>query len=631
MAKSKSKGIFRTEIFLAIGVLALILFLYFKFFINSHLRYAAQWTATYVHGAEVNIGALKLDLIKANLQLYNVQITNKDKPTHNAIQIKEIHLNMLWDGLLRGKYIVPDGDIKQVEWNRPRKRPGRLLNNGNTDRLGIELLENETKKQIEEQYDKTLFDNLATLASGTNINDHLKSIQHDSFIDKKVKELEQIIKTKQASWEKRIKDLPNEADWKALEKEARSLKTKTKDPGAIANKLIKVKELKDRTKKYLKQYSAAKSIIKADLKFLEAEVKQADQLLEKDLTTLKRHLKVPSLNPTELTNAVFAKWTAAQATQFRKYSTLLESYIPIEASNDTEDTPSIAPRPLGEGKNYSFPVKGGYPNQWVKKLNITSISNDSEWSGDVSGEITNYSNNPNLIGLPLKINLRGNFPKMKLKGLTANALIDHRVGQNLQNIKLGIDSLPIEKLNLTDSPKFALDIANTFLKASLDLTHQEGKISSKILSFFNKPEFNLKTKSPELEKLLSKALNNIPEVNLQALINGSWKDLVLNLRSNLGKALSSQLETEFRNRLSGLDKGIRERFKTDFLDKKTGLLSNISSLEVSQLTDITKRESAIKNIEKELLNIKGADGLNKEKLKREGERAIKDLKKIFKF
>ena len=125
--KTKKQGPFRSGAIISIFIFSLLTFGYFYFFFDNHLKSVAQWTATQVYGAEVNISNLNIDFLEAKLQLRGLQVTNKSNPKENLFEIENIEFQMLWDALLRAKIVVETTRVQGVALYTTRRSAGRII------------------------------------------------------------------------------------------------------------------------------------------------------------------------------------------------------------------------------------------------------------------------------------------------------------------------------------------------------------------------------------------------------------------------------------------------------------------------------------------------------------------------
>ena len=148
--KKKQKGPIRFEAIIPVTILFSLIFAYFYFFFDSHLKWGLEYGATQAHGGEVNISSLKTSFINASVTITKIQVTDKKNPTHNIVQIGNISFKALWDGLLRGKLVIPLASITDIQVKTKRARPGYVFppgknSGGMLKSVGTSAMEETTK------------------------------------------------------------------------------------------------------------------------------------------------------------------------------------------------------------------------------------------------------------------------------------------------------------------------------------------------------------------------------------------------------------------------------------------------------------------------------------------------------
>lgn len=122
----KKKGILRTEAVVPFLIVVAILYAYFHFFFDMHLKKAIEWGGYQAVGAEVDIAKLETSFFRGTIRLQGIEVTNAEKPSHNSFAIGDIRFGVLWDGLLRAKFVVEEMAVEQIKIDTLRKSPGKV-------------------------------------------------------------------------------------------------------------------------------------------------------------------------------------------------------------------------------------------------------------------------------------------------------------------------------------------------------------------------------------------------------------------------------------------------------------------------------------------------------------------------
>ena len=102
----KTKGPVRFEAIIPALIIGGLIYSYFALFFDSHLRHLIEFTGTHIYGAEVNIQDINTSFWRGSFELRGLQITDKEQPERNLVQINKIRFGLLWHALLRAKFVV---------------------------------------------------------------------------------------------------------------------------------------------------------------------------------------------------------------------------------------------------------------------------------------------------------------------------------------------------------------------------------------------------------------------------------------------------------------------------------------------------------------------------------------------
>lgn len=634
--KKKRKGPIRVEAVVPALVIFALIYGYFFFFFDNHLRKASEYFLTQVHGAEVNIGDITTSFWNASISVKDIQITDKNKPERDLFRVGEIRFKTLWDGLLRAKVVVDDAAITNIQALVPRERPGRVLPPPPPGQEGILA---KAERQIVEQTRSKLQDNflgdIMALLSGVDVSDQLKNIQQDLKSSLRLKELEAELNKKKEEWEKRLKNLPDNKYFKSLEKRFNSIDWDEKDPLKFAKNLQSANDLIKEARSKLKEIDQAQSDLRGDLQNYKGLAKDLDEYIQQDIKDLQNRLQIPSIDPKDFTQQFFMGQIQSRLVSLRKYYEVAKKYMPpkkTEEEKAAREAEALVPRERGEGQNFSFPITKGYPKFWLKRAEISSeVSSSSEYSGNVAGEILDITSHPQYLKRPARVNLTGDFPKQNISGLDLKAVIDHTTEVPKQTVDLKIAAFPMGQLKLSDSPDVKLNINDSVASVQLGAALTEGSLRLDTRSQYNKLAYEIQAKEKMVQEILHNVFEEIPQITLNAKVQGAWDNLKINLNSNLGQAMAKAFGRQLQLKINEAKAKIRNEIDQRIDAEKEKLQAQIQSLtsELEKSLGVKKSEAdkVIKDInasiDKEQKSLIKPDDVKK--LKEKGKELLKGL------
>jgi uncharacterized protein (TIGR03545 family) len=627
----KVKGPIRWEAVIPITIIIVLTGVYFKFFFDHNLRVGIEYVATQMHGAEVNVGYVKSSFLNPGIEIGKIQVTDKSEPAKNLVSLAAIRFKLLGDALLRAKFVVEDASIVGIEAQSPRSRPGRILPPKVESKgpSAMKEIEEQVYKQTRAKYSDNMLGDVANVLGGVDAEDQLKNIQANLESEKRVKEVEALVKEKEEYWDKTLKELPKPEELDALVKRAKELKFSSKDPiQAIAN-LKEADKILKQADDAVDAYKDASKNMKADFKNLEKNVKDIDDLVKKDVADLQKRFKIPDVDGKSLSESIFMSYIDTKIVGIRKYAEMARQYMPKKKAQGDLPEPIVPPK-RGDGQNVKYPITVGYPLFWLKRAEISSVANENPYSGNLQGLLTNITTSPTHIKKPAKLELKGDFPHQKISGIDAQFVVDHTTEKEKETFDIKVASFPIGKMKLSDSKDLKLAVADSQGVLNFNGGLIDDGLVVNFENFLKEPKFELEAKNKTVNDILTGVFNNLPWISIYGYFKGTWSDLDMKISSNFGDELVKGLQREIQAKIDAAKKKLEDFVQGRIKGEKDKVEGRIKGLE-SKLTEKIdkekeKLESKISGAKKDLKSGGPADSAvdgQKDKLK-------KDLKKLFK-
>lgn len=649
--KPKKQGPIRTGLVIALIAFGILGWAYGKFLLDRNLKSIIELVGTSVNGAEVNVGSVTTSFIDGSFQLRNLQITDKEQPTRNLIQIGAIKFHFIWDALLRAKFVVDESSIEEIQLHATRKKPGKVTPPEEAKAKGgkgkqLAELEQAVLDQGKKEYEGNALGDVANILDGGDPAEQLKSIKDELYTEQKIREYEEMIKEKEESWKKDLEQLKQVDELKGIAANAKSFKFDKKRPDKSLKELKNI--LKD-SKDKVKNFEGAYKRLKEDIKKFDISPKQIDEWIKKDKEALQARFKIPEINVGDLSKQLFAKMFLSKLGSYRKYVEMAREYMPpskdekiakakAEGKTDAEIKEMLAEKKpkikaRRGGKNYKFPITTGYPLFWLKKSVISSKASDSQTSGDVEGIFTHFTTNPKVVGKVASINIRGNFPHQKIMGLKALVTIDRLQSVPKETVVASIESYPVGEQLFSKSDKLKFGFKKAQGQVSLNLISSEGRVESELTNYFSEVDYIVDSSSKTVKEMFTNVANGVGRISVNANATGPWEDLDWKIKSNLGDRLSSGLKMEVQAKINAAKAKVEKMIQDKVGGKKDALMAKVNKAKskVNELLDSKKKEvDEIKDKVAGDIKSKENEGKDagKEKAKKSGKKLLKKFKKL---
>lgn len=648
----KKKGPLRTEAIIPFLIVVALTFTYFHFFFDLHLKKALEWGGYQALGAEVDIAHLETSFFKGTLRIQGVELTNAEKPTHNSVSIGDIRFGILWDALLRAKFVVDEMAVEQIKIDTPRKSPGRVkppepVKPGEGIGDKAEKLKDQALNKVEEKYDKNLLGDIAALLGGTSGDDQLGKIEASISSKARLKEMEADFAAKKSKWEEKIKTLPKPPEIQALSDRMAKVKIKDfKSPQELQNSIQEIDSiLKEADAKY-KLIQSTGGQLSSELQAFDKDLKDLDAMVKKDIADLEKRFKIPKLDAKSISQSIFYPYLAPYLAKFNRYKGLAEKYVPpkyLKKKDSEEPDSQVQPHPREDGITYEFGRPNSYPLAWIKRISISSQAGVGSDAGDVQGLITDITTNQSLINKPTVAKVSGNFPAQQVSGFKSEVIIDSRAQDSKISYTVDVGSYALTGQELVQSP----DVQIAFAKASGGLSLKGELVALRNFKFnmqnkFTKVDYQIAAKEPVAQEIITAVFKGISEITLDAWGEGQLPEPNINLNSNLGPELQKGFEKQLQAKINearaklqamidetiGKEKAKFEaevnKFRNQFEAEKAKVEAQINS---EKQKGQAKTDQAKKDAENQAK--KGVESEVKKALGNDGEKKLEDLKKKF--
>lgn len=630
--KKKAKGPIRFEAIIPIAVIVAVTMLYFKIFFDGHVRALIAWTATKVHGAEVNVASVHTSFLGGSFAMNGLEVTDKSKPHRNIFSVGSIRFQFMWDALLRAKFVVDEASINEIQALTPRKHPGFIVPPEPETNSGPGLMtkvENNVLNQAKSQFNNNMLGDLAVVLGGVDPKDQLKNIEGELKSALRLKDLEKELKEKEKLWKERLKALPQKKEVDELSQRLKALKFDAKNPIEFANSVKEADRIFKEADQKIRTVSETGKSLNQDVNVYSQAFKDLENMVDQDLKDLQARLKIPDINAGDFTKTLFMGMFEEKLASVKKYAEVAKQYMPPKRPAEAEAPPEVVPRQRSQGRNIRFPVTTGYPLFWLKHAGISSeVSSSAEYSGNIKGDITDITTDPQYLKRPAIVRLQGDFPKQQIGGVDLKATFDHTTDTPKQNFLVKVASYPVGEQKLVDSPdvRFVLSQANGGLNLEADL-NGEG-LDVRLKNAFTAPTYDISAKSSLLKDILTKVMAGIPMIDLNARAKGTWSHIDFDLNSNLGDELARGFKAQIQAKIDEAKAKLKALINDRIGAEKQKLTAKFEKLKGELTGEVSKSQGEIENAKKTAqaeIDKQKKQGSGK-KLEEEGKKLLKKFK-----
>lgn len=657
MNKSKKpQGLIRWNAIIPFCIVMVLFYVYFVLFFDSHMKSAIEWVGYKALGAEVDIKEFKSSFLKGNVRISKIEITNKENPELNSLELADMRFDLNWDALLRLKFVIEEIAVEGVQFASKRATPGKVAPPeppSDKPSLTSQLQEKALSKLDRENQSNILGDTAQFLKTG-KFDDQIKNMEGQLDSKKLIQDINLKWTTKQTDWNQKLKSLPTNEELKTLNEKFNHIKLKDFEnlqqlEASVKEADLIIKEINAKTK----QVQDLKSQFDSDIKSADQDYKNIDLQIKKDIDTLKSRFKIPKIEAASFAKALFMDYLTPFTNKIDHYKGLAEKYLPPKYAkmvagekSEPEVDDTIQPHPRAKGITYEFPVKNGYPLFWIQKISLSSKSNMNTDYGDFTGLISHITSNQRQIGHPTTIKVEGDFNKLNLHGVLLTGLLNNMTPQPLVKFEFGIKTYPLNNIQLFKSKNGNISIPQT--EASLTSSGEINNFTNfdlKLVNQFNKVNFKSDSDDKTLDEVLKSTLAPITKFDLEASAKGELKNLDIDIRSSLAGDLEKSFQNLLQNKINEANEQLKKVVTAEIDKLKLKLTQQVDGLKLQGENELKKIQLQVDEQKKQAdtkvvqaktefdakLNKakKDAEDQAKSKVQHEGQKQLDDLKKKF--
>ena len=602
----------RWKAILPISVLLTAWAVFMFVFLDPLAKRILEKTGTKINGAKVDVSSIHISLRNAWVEINGLQITDKDDPWKNIVELNSIRFNFDWEPLFSKKIIIDEMAAEGLRWGTARKTSGEVrIEKSTTPSFVSKVAQKIPTPQLDtSQLEKIKNTNFEELIKPEN----LKSL-------KIVNETQTDVENLKATYEKKIENLKIQETIDQVKKSAekiQNLKVQTiQDIPQAKAAIDELNASQSLVKAKIQEVESIQSGLKKDFSEVQAKLKSIEKLKSLDTADIMKELHLPDFSSKGLARSFFGPLWVQRLEKTLYYIQLARKYMP--AQKDKEEKVKLPPAKRRKGINVSFPDHRTWPKFLVKKISVSgSSAQSSTQSGaiDFSGQVLGITSDPSLYGQPAKIDLKGSQIGSPLAA-SVSVVLDHTGDIAKDELLMTVKGLEVaQMIHHAENSKIQIQAGQAQADFQLNYIHLD--LSARL----NLQAKNLKTKNlqqglSQTESIFYSVLENIPNLEVNADARGTEDHLDFSVDTNLDEIFSSKLKSLVGDQLSQVQLRIEKKVNELLSEKMKGvegLAGNqqkiISDL-FAQKTSILKGEnnqlqSASSQLEKQMKQATGS-------------------------
>ncbi|MGC9324481.1 MAG: TIGR03545 family protein [Desulfomonilia bacterium] len=537
---------------------------------DSLIKRSIEKTGSLIVGAEVNVGSADLTLMPLGVKIHDLQVTDPEEPTKNAVQVAQIAFSVSTGDLFLRKLIIEKMGIDGVELGTQRERPG--------------FVRTKVKEEIEEEEEPKFLG--FTLPSFSR-DDILKVLEKEDLQTASlISSVQQDARVRTEFWQNRLEELPNKEKIEQYRERIEKLKgTKRGDVQGMLSAATEIRTLQNDIQSDIDLLKSTKQDFSQELDGLKNRISEALKAPLEDARKLAQKYGPTSEGIGNVSGLIFGPrvktWVDRSLWWYQRITPYLERVR-------EKQTGKKVSKPLrAKGLDVHFREFNPKPDFLIQST--TASVNLAQ--GLVTGTITNITTEQDILGLPCSFSFSGEELK-QLERLSLSGKLDHiDPSQSKDEIELTATGYPLESLKL-GSEQLDLALEKALVDLNLNATSIEDSLKASIGARARSARFVLLPPQEQamIYESLAKAFSSVNDFSLSADIAGTLENYDISISSDLDRVIqrvlgdvARELTTKFQ---ADMIKEIHARFDEQLsaLNQQTQGLSQVDGELATRLT-----------------------------------------------
>ncbi len=345
------------------GLVAVILVFMLVLF-DPLARIGLEKSLSYTLQSEVSIDDFSSDLNDLEVKISGVQIADKDKLTHNILEIGTIGFDLAFGALMEKKVMIEDLKVDALAFGVLRKTPAEPY-------CGADEAAQE-EAQSSSSTSETKSSSTATPFALPNVDDILAKESLKSL--EEAQSLRKDIQATQEKWKKVSAELKSSNDVDAIKADALALQKSLK--GGDIQKIIAAKAEIDKIEAKIKtlktKYTDLQKEFDADKKSLDKRIRNLKDLPAEDVKRLKEKYALNASGGANLVGTLVSDEIGVYMKKALYYYEIIKPYM-----NDTgERKAKDLDPPRGQGRWITYTNLSNIPELVIKNSDINVVFED---------------------------------------------------------------------------------------------------------------------------------------------------------------------------------------------------------------------------------------------------------------
>jgi uncharacterized protein (TIGR03545 family) len=489
------------------------------------LSWGLQRSLQQLAGAQVQIAALRADLLHGSLELDELTVGNRNSEFRNLVEVERAKFDVEMYAALRRKLVVGTGQLDGLRFHTKRQASGRLPDADEADQQSSAFSVSAKLSEAGQQ-GKAWFHE--------QVGDYRQQLENDLETVRLGRELAE-------RWPGAYRDVEQRAT--QIEQRAKQLRDQVKqvsdDPLKHLDQLQPLLESVDQLRRELVDARTRLSELQRQMR---DDQRQLVAAKEHDTQYVRERLRLDELDGHSLTEYLLGPVWSQRIEMAASWLQRSREWMP-----PSPETP--AAEPASRGVRVNFPGFASSPDVLVRQLQLNGAGTVDQHPFTFSGVVRDLTHQPRRHDQPTTIEIKSEGAIQVI----AQATLDRRDSEAVDRLVINIPALRQHQRSLGDATKLAVAMTPGTAKIHADVVLRGERLEGRISMQQDQMQLT-PTLGPKYAELISPdnlaaAFQGVDRLDAEVTLSGTLRAPKYDLQSNLGPQLAVGLNQAVRQEL----------------------------------------------------------------------------------
>jgi uncharacterized protein (TIGR03545 family) len=529
-AKPKRVAIFRWRGIAALAFMCVVGVVAWLIFGRIWVRDTIQDTASQSLGTQVDVAGIRLDVVDSRLELRDFAVADPRDLTRNLIDAAVVRVFLDGDALLQKKIVIRELSLDGVRTGTRRATPARPMQGGFAPRA-LQALEQWRKQFDVPLLSLTPVDTIKSLLLDPS---QLATVKRANELRLRGDSLRSVLTTA-------VQSIPFRAtidSTQALVARLNGQTPRTLGLTGTRNAINDVRRLTARIDTIRRQLDAVYKTTRTGVDSLVASVRAIDEARRADYEFARGLLKLPTIDAPNIGPALFGRVSIDAFEHAMYWVSLGREYAPPGLLPRETPGPKRVRR---SGTTVHFVKQAVYPRFLLRNASMTfALGDDAGMArGNYRLSVADVTSEPALVARPMRFALTRSATSSAIESFTATGTFDHSRSTAHEVFELRADGVRLPSFALPATPIRAdFGRARSLLRLDVNGNTINGTWTLAAPNVAWAVDSARARTLNTMERLVTRVIQSIENVDINANIGGTLRAPRFSVRSNLDRAVA---------------------------------------------------------------------------------------------